>query len=130
LEEAIGTGGVLLYRATALQIEGFRLLLTGQIKATEGLSGPIGIAKITAKQYEEGGWLQLFSFSAVLSLILSIMNLLPIPLLDGGHLLFLGIEAVLRREPSQRVREVAQYVGFVIILGIMVLAFWNDLLRL
>ncbi len=130
LGEAIGTGGVLLYRATALQIEGFRLLLTGQIKATEGLSGPIGIAKITAKQYEEGGWLQLFSFSAVLSLILAIMNLLPIPLLDGGHLLFLGIEAVLRREPSQRVREVAQYVGFVIILGIMVLAFWNDLLRL
>ncbi len=128
--QALVAAGIMVYQATALQIEGFRLLLTGQVRPTESLAGPIGIAKLTAKQYEEGGWIQLLSFSAVLSLILAIMNLLPIPLLDGGHLLFLGLEAVFRREPSYRLREVAQYVGLAIILGIMVLAFWSDLKRL
>ena len=120
----------MVYHIAALQIEGFRLLLTGQVRPTESLAGPIGIAKITAKQYEEGGWLQLLSFSAVLSLILAIMNLLPIPLLDGGHLLFLVLEAVFRKEPSHKVREVAQYIGLAIILGIMILAFWSDFRRL
>ncbi len=128
--QALGAGAALVYQTAALQIEGFRLLLTGQVRPTESLAGPIGIAKLTAKQYEEGGWLQLVSFSAVLSLILAIMNLLPIPLLDGGHLLFLGLEAVFRKEPSYKLREVAQYIGLAIILGIMVLAFWSDLKRL
>ncbi len=127
---ALVEAGSLLHQTAALQIAGFRMLLTGQMKPTESLAGPIGIAKLTAKQYEEGGWLQLLSFSAVLSLILAIMNLLPIPLLDGGHLLFLGLEAIFRKEPSYRLREIAQYVGLVIILGIMILAFWSDLRRL
>jgi regulator of sigma E protease len=128
--QALLEAGAMVYQTAALQIEGFRLLLTGQVRPTESLAGPIGIAKITAKQYEEGGWLQLLSFSAVLSLILAIMNLLPIPLLDGGHLLFLGLEAVFRKEPSYKVREVAQYIGLAIILGIMILAFWSDFRRL
>jgi regulator of sigma E protease len=128
--QALLEAGAMVYQTAALQIEGFRLLLTGQVRPTESLAGPIGIAKITAKQYEEGGWLQLLSFSAVLSLILAIMNLLPIPLLDGGHLLFLGLEAVFRKEPSHKLREVAQYIGLVIILGIMILAFWSDFRRL
>ncbi len=127
---ALLAGVTLVYQTAALQIEGFRLLLTGQVRPTESLAGPIGIAKLTAKQYEEGGWLQLVSFSAVLSIILAIMNLLPIPLLDGGHLLFLVLEAIFRREPSYKLREIAQYVGLAIILGIMVLAFWSDLKRL
>ncbi len=128
--QALGAGTDLLIRSTSLQLKGFMLLLTGRLRPSESLSGPIGIAQMTARQFEEGGWVQLITFSALLSLILAIMNLLPIPLLDGGHLVFLGLEAILRREPSQKVREVAQYVGLAIIVLLMVFALWNDLKRL
>lgn len=128
--KALVAGGEVLFRSTALQLKGFMLLLTGRLRPSESLSGPIGIAQMTARQFEEGGWLQLLTFSALLSLILAIMNLLPIPLLDGGHLVFLGIEAILRREPPQKAREIAQYIGLAIILLLMVFALWNDLNRL
>jgi regulator of sigma E protease len=57
------------------------------------------------------------------------MNLLPIPVLDGGHLLFLAVEGVLRRPPSIRVRELSMQLGFVLLLTVMVFAFYNDIMR-
>jgi regulator of sigma E protease len=57
------------------------------------------------------------------------MNLLPIPVLDGGHLLFLAFEGIIRKPPSLRVRELSMQVGFVILLTIMVFAFYNDIMR-
>jgi len=64
-----------------------------------------------------------------LSVNLAILNLLPIPVLDGGHLLFLGMEAIRGRPPSLRLREISQQVGLVVILFIMVLVTFNDLSR-
>lgn len=118
------------YRLTAANLKALFYLITGRMRISENLSGPIGIARVAGRSYESGGWRSFLAFTAALSLILAVMNLLPIPLLDGGHLLFLGLEAVFRREPSYRLREVAQYIGLALILALMLFAFWNDLRRL
>jgi regulator of sigma E protease len=68
-------------------------------------------------------------FTAVISVNLALLNLLPVPMLDGGHLLFFACEAVLGRPLSTRKREVAQQVGFVLLMLLMVYAVYNDLAR-
>jgi len=67
---------------------------------------------------------------AILSINLGVLNLLPIPILDGGHLLFFAIEAILRKPLGERQREIAQQVGLLLLVSIMVFAFWNDIERL
>lgn len=69
-------------------------------------------------------------FVAVLSINLGILNLLPIPILDGGHLFFFACEAVLGRPLAERQREVAQQIGIVLLFGIMIFAFFNDVQRM
>jgi regulator of sigma E protease len=69
-------------------------------------------------------------FTAVISVNLALLNLLPVPMLDGGHLLFFVVEAVLGRPLSLRKREVAQQVGFVLLMLLMVYAVYNDLARI
>jgi regulator of sigma E protease len=69
-------------------------------------------------------------FTAVISVNLAVLNLLPVPMLDGGHLFFFLIEGVLGRPLSVRKRELAQQVGFVLLMLIMVLALYNDLVRI
>lgn len=118
------------YRITAANLKALFYLITGRARISESVSGPIGIARVAGRSFESSGWVGFLTFTAALSLILAVMNLLPIPLLDGGHLLFLGLEAIFRREPSYRLREVAQYIGLALILALMVFAFWNDLRRL
>ena len=93
------------------------------------LGGPLLIAQM-AGQTAERGMDQYISFLAMLSVNLAILNLLPIPVLDGGHLVFLILEAVRRRPLSGRGREVVQQIGLVIMLSIMVLVFYNDLNRM
>ncbi len=127
---ALGESFRQAYRLTAANLKALFYLITGRMRISENLSGPIGIARVAGRSYESGGWRSFLAFTAALSLILAVMNLLPIPLLDGGHLLFLGLEAVFRREPSYRLREIAQYVGLALILALMLFAFWNDLRRL
>lgn len=118
------------YRITTTNLKALFYLITGRARISESVSGPIGIARVAGRSFESSGWLGFLTFTAALSLILAVMNLLPIPLLDGGHLLFLGLEALFRREPSYRLREVAQYIGLALILALMIFAFWNDLRRL
>lgn len=92
------------------------------------VGGPISIAKM-AGDTAERGTRDYINFLAQLSVNLAILNLLPIPVLDGGHLLFLAMEAVRGRPPSLRLREISQQVGLVVILFIMVLVTFNDLNR-
>ena len=93
------------------------------------LGGPIRIAKMAGDTAERG--LQHFlSFLALLSVNLAILNLLPIPVLDGGHLTFLTLEALMRRPLSIRQREVTQQAGLFVLLGIMVFVTFNDLNQL
>ncbi|HET8576681.1 MAG TPA: RIP metalloprotease RseP [Methylomirabilota bacterium] len=93
------------------------------------IGGPIQIAVAAGEQARQG-LIYLAGFTAVISVNLFLLNLLPVPMLDGGHLLFFAFEAVLGRPLSVRKREVAQQVGFVLLMLLMVYAVYNDLARL
>ena len=102
-------------------------LLTGKADA-KNLSGAIGIAQV-AQAEANLGMVRLVAFMASLSLMLCIMNLLPIPVLDGGHLLYYLIELVSGRPVGERVLIAGQYAGLLVLAGLIGLAFYNDLVR-
>ena len=102
-------------------------IVTGKISA-RALGGPILIAQLTGEE-AKAGLVSLMFFVAVLSVNLGVINLLPIPILDGGHLLFCLIEGVSRRPVNLRVREVAQQVGFLVLVLLMLFVFYNDIAR-
>src|SRR5262245_42776194 len=109
-------------------LKGFGLMLTGRVSARE-LGGPIAMAQ-TAGEQARAGLEQYLTMLAFLSINLGVLNLLPIPLLDGGQLTLFGIEAVLRRPLRPRVREAAQNVGLLVLVGLMVFVLFNDISRL
>jgi len=109
-------------------------LLVSLVKMVQGkiprdqIGGPILIAQ-AAGQQARLGLEYLLHFMAVISVNLGVLNLLPIPILDGGHLLFFAAEAILRRPLDTRHREIAQQVGLVLLIALMAFAFYNDILR-
>jgi regulator of sigma E protease len=94
----------------------------------DSIGGPIMIAKMAGEQATAGG-ASFLAFMALLSINLGVLNLLPVPVLDGGHLFFFFWELVFRRPISQKAREFAQQVGLMLLLGLMLLAFYNDIIR-
>ncbi len=126
--EAGWQGLVRTWDMTVLTTRGFWKIVTGQIPLSN-LGGPVQIASETGRQAQEGA-APLALFTAIISVNLAVLNLLPVPMLDGGHLFFFIIEGVLGRPLSLRKRELAQQVGFVLLMLIMVLALYNDLVRL
>ena len=92
------------------------------------LMGPIGIAEMSGNAAETG-WISLFTLMAMISLNLGLLNLMPIPVLDGGHILILALEGVSRRDFSMKVKEKMLMVGFVVLLTLMVTVIYNDLTR-
>ena len=111
-----------------LTVVGVYKILTGEI-SSKNIGGPIMIASASGEAAEHG-ISNLIFLIAILSINLGILNLLPIPILDGGHLFFFGCEAILGRPLGERQREIAQQVGFVVLICIMFFAFWNDIARL
>jgi regulator of sigma E protease len=107
-------------------IKAFGKIFRGEVSASKSLSGPIGIAQIYGKKWD---WYRFWSITGLLSMILAFMNFLPIPALDGGHVMFLTYEMVSGRSPSDKFLEVAQKVGMVILLSLMVFAFFNDIFK-
>ena len=103
-------------------------IIAGTISA-KTLGGPIMIAQLAGQQ-AEAGIINLIFFITLLSVNLGIINLLPIPVLDGGHLLFFLIEAVSRRPINLKMREVAQQVGIFILVLLMIFVFYNDIVRI
>ncbi len=93
------------------------------------IGGPILIAQMTGEQIQQG-FLNLIFFTALLSINLGVLNLLPIPILDGGHLCFFFIELLRGKPLSVKKREMAQRVGLVLLVALMVFAFYNDIFRL
>jgi regulator of sigma E protease len=93
------------------------------------LGGPVMIVQLAGQQAEQG-LLNFFFFMAIININLGVLNLLPIPILDGGHLMFLGIEAVRRKPISQNVVAISQKVGLVILLSLMAFVIYNDVARL
>ncbi len=109
------------------------LIAIGQMfqgtRSTRELGGPVGIAQASAQAAATGvwGWV---SFVALLSVNLGFINLLPIPILDGGHLLIFAIEGVSRRNLSNKVKEIGFGLGLFTLFAVMILATWNDILRI
>ena len=95
----------------------------------KNLSGPITIAKV-ATASAKSGIESFISFLALLSISLGILNLLPIPVLDGGHLLFYTIELLAGRPVPEKIQALGYQLGLFVVLGIMVLALYNDIVRL
>jgi len=96
---------------------------------TEVIGGPIFIFQMAGEQAARG-LLDFFFFMAIINVNLGILNLLPIPILDGGHILFLGIEAIRRKPLNEKIIAISQKVGIAVIIMIMVFAFYNDIMRL
>ena len=110
--------------AVVTNVKGLKQIFTGREKATDSMQGPIGIAIIYGGVWE---WHNFWFWTGLLSMVLAFMNILPIPALDGGHVLFLLIEMVTRRKFSDNFMEKVQVVGMVILLTLMAFIFGNDI---
>lgn len=102
--------------------------VTGQVSARM-IGGPLFIAQQSGKEAEKGA-ANLFFFMALLSVNLAVLNVLPIPILDGGHLLFLAIEKVRGNPLSVKARAIAQQVGMIFLFGLIILVTYNDIMRI
>jgi regulator of sigma E protease len=111
-----------------LQIAGFAQLFSGKTSLKQSVGGPIMIGKMS-KQAADQGFTSLLRFTALFSVMLAIMNILPLPALDGGHVVFILIETVIRREIPVKVKMAVQQAGIVLLLCFMVFVFYNDLTR-
>lgn len=123
--------GKAIERTWALSVFSLRMLgrmLLGEVSLSN-LSGPLSIADY-AGQSAEAGWVPFVGFLALISISLGVLNLLPIPMLDGGHLLYYFAEFVTGRPVSARIQELAQRLGMVLLLILMTFALYNDLTRL
>ena len=126
---------IALPRAVGMTVElthtflrGFWKLITRKVSHKQ-VAGPVGIAVITANAFERG-WETYLSIMVLISINLGILNLLPIPILDGGQAVIFSIEGVRRAPLSLRTREIFQQIGFTVLVLLMGLAFWNDLSRI
>ncbi len=114
---------------TSAIVTSLRRVFTGRENLRENLGGPVMVAQVT-KQAADAGPRYFWKIVAVLSITLAIMNILPIPVLDGGHLVFLLYEGITRREPSVKVRMWLQQIGMILLLVFMTFLVFNDILRL
>jgi regulator of sigma E protease len=115
------------WNMTATMVRGLYHMIVGDI-STKEIGGPIAIMQLMGKQAEHGIW-SLVTFIAFISINLGVLNLLPIPVLDGGHILFNFIEIITRRKVSDKVVDIAQKVGLTLLILLMAFAFYNDIMR-
>lgn len=108
-------------------LDQFKLIFNTEVKGYESVGGFITFGKIFPAQWD---WYKFWNLTAFFSLALAIMNILPIPALDGGHVLFLLYEVITRRRPSDKFLEYAQTVGMILLLGLFVYANGNDIIKL
>lgn len=127
LLEAIPAGFLLTFTTIGDYIKELGLIFSPQTEAYKSVGSFIAIGSIFPSSWN---WQVFWNITALLSIMLAVMNLLPIPALDGGHILFLLYEMITGRKPSDRFMEVAQMIGMFLLLLIMVLAFGNDIMRL
>lgn len=127
---SIGAGWTETIDQTTGIIQGFSRMISGDISVRQNLGGPIAIANMTKQATDNAGWIGFWTITALLSITLAIMNILPIPALDGGHLVFLIYEGITRKEPTEKVRIVAQNVGFLVLITLMIFVVFNDVIKL
>lgn len=127
--EALTAGIAQTWQMTETIAESLQRVFFGRDSFRANIGGPVEIAQVT-KQAADRGMGAFWNIVAFLSITLAIMNILPIPALDGGHLMFLLYEGVTRRRPSEKVRMVMQQIGFVVLIVFMAFVIFNDILRL
>ena len=126
--EAIGMSIQRNVEMAGLIINTLKDLVTGEASPKQ-LMGPVGIAQLSGESAQEG-WIALLALMASISLNLGLLNLMPIPVLDGGHIFIMAIETVSRRDFSLAVKEKMLFVGFVLLMTLMVTVIYNDLTRI
>ncbi len=125
--EAIPAGVKMTWKQTTGYLKQLRIIFSPKTKAYESLGGFITIGNLFPGQWD---WLAFWTMTAFISIILAIMNLLPIPALDGGHVLFLLWELITRRKPHEKFIEYAQIAGMIFLLLLVLYANGNDIFRL
>jgi regulator of sigma E protease len=126
--KAVAAGAERTYDLIELTVVFVQKLFSGHV-STKNIGGPITVVQI-AGQAAQTDVSSILTVLAFLSIQLGILNLLPIPILDGGHLFFNLFELVFRRPLSVRTREIAQQIGLVLLIMLMVVAFYNDIVRI
>ncbi len=126
LLESIPAGIDRAYFIISTQIKGFGKIFSGEASASKSIGGPMMIAQTFGGDFS---WVNFWTITAMLSMVLAFMNFLPIPALDGGHVMFLTYEMVSGRKPSDKFLENAQKVGMVLLLALMAFAIGNDLFK-
>lgn len=127
ITEAIAEGTKDAFGVVFYNVKAFGKMFSGDVSPSKSLSGPIGIAQFFGGTWD---WTNFWRITGLLSMVLAFMNLLPIPALDGGHVMFLTWEIVTGRKPSDRFLENAQKVGMVLLLVLMSYAIFNDVYKL
>lgn len=107
-------------------VKGFGKIFKGEVRADKALSGPVGIAKMFGNEVD---WTRFWNLVGMLSMALAFMNLLPIPALDGGHVVFLLVEMIQGKPLSDKFLETAQMIGFFILIALMLFTFGNDIIK-
>jgi regulator of sigma E protease len=108
------------------QLYELRLIFTPKTKAYKQVGSFLTIGSIYSADWN---WHDFWNITAILSIMLAVLNLLPIPALDGGHVMFLLYELITRRKPGDKFLTYAQFIGMMILFGIMILALWNDIMK-
>ncbi|WP_456461095.1 RIP metalloprotease RseP [Reichenbachiella sp.] len=124
--ESIPIGTTQAFNVVWANIKGLGKIFSGDVAVSKSLSGPIRIAQMFGGTWD---WNKFWNMTGLLSMVLAFMNFLPIPALDGGHVVFLTYEIVSGQKPSDKFLENAQKVGMVILLSLMVFAFFNDIVQ-
>ena len=126
--DAVVMGAERTYGLTLRILSAVGLMITGSVSKEE-LGGPLRIAQMSG-QMAQGGLASMVFFLAALSINLGLINLFPIPMLDGGHLLFYSIEAIMGRPVNEKAQEYSFRFGLILVLLLMVFVTWNDLVQL
>ena len=124
VSNAVSFGTSDAIEALVSNAKGLGKIFTGEEKASESVQGPIGIATIYGGVWD---WSRFWAITGLLSMVLAFMNMLPIPALDGGHVIFLLIESIFKVKFSDKVMERAQVVGMVILFSLLIFAVGNDI---
>ncbi|MEI6576464.1 MAG: RIP metalloprotease RseP [Bacteroidota bacterium] len=125
--QAVPAGVVKAYKGIGNYLKQLKLLFSPEVKAYESVGGFITIGNIFPSVWD---WASFWGLTAFLSIMLAILNVLPIPALDGGHVLFLLYEMITGRKPSDKFLEYAQIVGMVLLFGLLIFANLNDIIKL
>jgi regulator of sigma E protease len=126
LLRSIPIGTEKAFSVVFVNIKAFGKIITGKLDFRKSVSGPIGIAKTFGGTWD---WSRFWNLVGLLSMILAFMNFLPIPALDGGHVMFLSFEILSGKKPSDKFMEISQKVGMVILLSLMVFVIFNDIFK-